>query len=372
MDGTVDVAALLPDDLWARFAGALPPADVSAQLPDDVAAILQCVVLSAASSLDNFAVGTSLGISAPKVGLSARMNLIVSLCNAVGAVLSSGLGALLGDLAPNAAAVFGASIFLWLGFGEVDSYVNDEPSPLATLAESGSPWRLAIPMTLNNLAGGVAGGLAGVGPATMGFGAVSASFGLMYIGHCIGKHSASALASSRFDPRVGAAVAFLGLGCMQFADLVGWLLSALIVAASLGSWHAWCYLAWPGKAPQHPDVVTSEGAAEGAPVETLGAPHGQLGSISETRAVMGSVPQQAPPPAPLPPASPMRTPRIPVRHFKKPKDFFSPTVTPRYPRAEQPTEFPGVHTKLRARRLLKLPPRESGGREGSLFCCVSR
>lgn len=41
-------------------------------------------------------------------------------------------------------------------------------------------------MTLNNLAGGVAGGLSGSGPLAMGFGALVASFVLMACGHWLG------------------------------------------------------------------------------------------------------------------------------------------------------------------------------------------
>jgi len=93
---------------------------------------------------------------------------------------------------------------------------------LASLAASGSALALAVPMTLNNLAGGVAGGLSGSGPLAMGFGALVASFVLMACGHWLGGWAIaggkkSALAGA--EPRVCAAAVFFSLAIAQLLGL---------------------------------------------------------------------------------------------------------------------------------------------------------
>jgi len=98
----------------------------------------------------------------------------------------------------------------------------NESSDLAKLAVSGSALALAVPMTLNNLAGGVAGGLSGSGPLGMGLGALVASFVLMASGHCLGRWASAgddkkALAGT--DPRLCAAFIFFGLATSQLLDL---------------------------------------------------------------------------------------------------------------------------------------------------------
>lgn len=48
--------------------------------------------------------------------------------------------------------------------------------------------RIAVPMTLNNLAGGAAGGAVGIDALTAGVAALMSSFSMMKFGHVIGKH----------------------------------------------------------------------------------------------------------------------------------------------------------------------------------------
>lgn len=196
-----------------------------------VESLFKCFVLSVSSSLDNFAVGTSLGVA--QNPLSIKLNAIVSFCNAVGALCSSEVGAFLGSMAPSIACLSAAAVFGWLGICEAASFRKDEASPLSSLAAAGVAWRLALPMTLNNLAGGVAGGLAGVHSLTMGFGAALASFFMMYLGYWLGRLGAEALKSSCFDPRAGAAIAFLTLAANQVASSAGWMTGLCVLCFSL-------------------------------------------------------------------------------------------------------------------------------------------
>merc|ERR1712070_1234445 len=148
--------------------------------------LTHCLSLSVASSLDNLAVGFSLGML--EAELPRQLNLIVSFCNAAGAFGSSFVGVVLGTAAPGIAGLFAAGIFGRLGFSEMSAFWNDEESVLAALALEGNAWKLALPMTLNNVAGGVAGGLAGVGPLQLTAGGFLASFALMWSGHAIGRY----------------------------------------------------------------------------------------------------------------------------------------------------------------------------------------
>lgn len=199
--------------------------------------LLQCTVLSVTSSLDNLAVGTSLGVH--RKPLDVQLNAVVSVCNAAGAVLSSQVGMLLGSSAPDLAALLAAAIFGWLGACEADSFRKNEASPLVSLATTGVAWRLALPMTLNNLAGGVAGGLAGVGPLEMGLGALIASYVLMYVGHKFGDLASAFLNSRWFDSRLAAAASFLGLCVQQLRPISDGLADVLTIVAALGLLHLW-------------------------------------------------------------------------------------------------------------------------------------
>lgn len=176
---------------------------------------MDLVFLSVSSSLDNFIVGTSLGIA--DAALPVRLNLAVSAANALGAFVSAGAGSLLGSAAPLAAGFAAGGIFLYLAYGEADGFLRQEPSALSSLALKGVAWRLALPMTLNNIAGGVAGGIAKLGPFSMGIAAFFASFALMRLGHKVGKLSQGPVAR-RIDPRCAAALLFLALAVMQIHD----------------------------------------------------------------------------------------------------------------------------------------------------------
>lgn len=169
-------------------------------------------LLSISSSLDNFIVGVSLGIR--EIMLPNRLNLIVSSANAIGAFVSAWAGVFFGGLAPLAAGLGAAAIFLYLAYGEATGYWHQEPSPMSSFAVKGVAWRIALPMTLNNIAGGFAGGIAQLGPLSMGSTAFIASFALMHSGHKVGSLGARAM-TDRLDPRCLAALAFFSLGMSQ-------------------------------------------------------------------------------------------------------------------------------------------------------------
>ena len=177
------------------------------------------VVLSLTSSTDNFVVGFGLGAS--DAALSLRMNLIVAMANALGALCSSFVGIALGQSAPAAAGILAALIFAFLGYQEFSAHAANESSPLPSLAERGEAWKLALSMTLNNLAGGVAGGLAGAKPASMGLGALVASSLLMWGGHRVGGTLRRRLsAGSSFNPQLFAGGLFVALALKQLWDLI--------------------------------------------------------------------------------------------------------------------------------------------------------
>ena len=166
-------------------------------------------VLAFSSSTDNFAVGLSVALADARLPL--RVNVIIAICNAFGALSSAAFGALLGEAAPTLAPLGAALIFLYLGWEEFSSWkAGESASPLARGAAAGMAWKLAVPMTLNNLAGGVASGVAGVSGAFAGMCALFASFSMMQGGYVLGR-VVGPWVERWIDPRV---VAFSVFGVM--------------------------------------------------------------------------------------------------------------------------------------------------------------
>ena len=184
------------------------------------------ILLACGSSTDNFAVGTSLGIS--NKSLSSSTNAIISFFNAFGAYISASGGYyLLGRLAPAYATLFAALIFSYLSIDDFNAYRhkrsdNGTDRSSSTLRmKSDSPrdaLRIAIPMTLNNIAGGAAGGAVGIGALTAGVAALLASFCMMKLGHVIGKHLMASL-ESRINTCVISGGIFASLAVMQLVQL---------------------------------------------------------------------------------------------------------------------------------------------------------
>lgn len=179
-------------------------------------------LLACGSSTDNFAVGASLGISHRP--LRATANLIISLLNAAGAFVAAAGGHLLGEVAPTLAVLFAALIFGYLAVDELIAWQRgDGAESTLSMGKSGSvnlnALRIAVPMTLNNLAGGVAGGAAGIDPRTAGTLALLASYCMMKLGHVVGEFLMLSL-GRHVDTRVVSGAIFCGLAFSQALQLL--------------------------------------------------------------------------------------------------------------------------------------------------------
>lgn len=182
---------------------------------------LEAFLLALASSTDNFMVGLSVGIT--NRSLSLGVNAFISICNATGAWLAGFGGSALGQsLPPYVSPLLSAITFGGLAFrefvdffetvrkkrklerkekenenhplSESNKYAETEIPGISNSSSSASNLdmsraiQLAFPMTLNNLAGGVAGGAIGVSPLQAGLYGLLASFLTMALGHRIGLH----------------------------------------------------------------------------------------------------------------------------------------------------------------------------------------
>ena len=179
---------------------------------------LVAAALALSSSTDNFAVGLSVELAGHE--LPRRVNAIIAVCNAFGALLSAAAGQLLSEHAPQLLpSLFAAAIFLYLGYDEFSSWRRgDVTSPLATKAAEGLAWKLALPMTLNNLAGGAAGGAVGIGPAQAFASALFASYLMCTGGSWLGQQVGARL-ERWLEPRLVAAAIFAGVAGMQMWDM---------------------------------------------------------------------------------------------------------------------------------------------------------
>ena len=170
--------------------------------------------LAISSSTDNFAVGASLGLSGLTV--SIQFNLVIASANAFGAFVAAAGGNKIGELAEGAGSWLACAVFLYLAWQEGASlWDGEDASPLLRLASEGVAMRLAVPMTLNNIAGGVAGGVVGISPQLASITAFFASFLMMLVGYISGRHMHAALRSQRIDVRLLSCSTFGILAYMQ-------------------------------------------------------------------------------------------------------------------------------------------------------------
>ena len=168
---------------------------------------LYYILISVGSSTDNFSVGLSVGLSkGDKLPFFA--NLTISICNALGAYVSSGIGSqidrvlspFLGESSIAVTYFIAGVAFFYLAYEEYTQFVlkrklqkewkkeNKGYPPIEEhQLDMWSVFKLAIPMTLNNVAGGVAGGSTGMVPEKYCLAAFIASFTLMQIGFMLGK-----------------------------------------------------------------------------------------------------------------------------------------------------------------------------------------
>lgn len=156
---------------------------------------LEAFLLSLASSTDNFMVGLSVGISQRQLGLDA--NVVISACNAAGAGVAGYLGGSLQQHLPVYLAPLMAGIAFGILAGQefaafyhgVKGATKEEPvesKKSDKQLDFSRAMQLAIPMTLNNLAGGIAGGAVGVTPLQATCYGFLASFLTMTMGYLVG------------------------------------------------------------------------------------------------------------------------------------------------------------------------------------------
>ena len=211
----------------------------------DIRYHLDALLLSIASSTDNFTVGVSTGVvvnrhrhdhqhrgsNITKDDLPIWVNASISVSNALGALVAGFVGAsvrssqqiILPSSSASAAAaatlapsMLAAVAFGYLAIQELVSYLQakrkdqekssskkKETKPIFRPKRHLHQWtfadvaKLALPMTLNNLAGGVAGGAAGISPWINCIFAFLSSFLMMLVGFRIGKKLGNSLP---FDP----------------------------------------------------------------------------------------------------------------------------------------------------------------------------
>lgn len=141
------------------------------------------ILIAAASSTDNFLVGISVGLSAHRNngGRSIR-GLIwgIAICNAITALATVRFGEQIGTVFSPALQNSAAGlVFLSLAWHEVRGGTDRAEAKNKNASWQLSQWtllvQLAIPMSLNNMAGGVASGVAGVSASLASFYALLAS-----------------------------------------------------------------------------------------------------------------------------------------------------------------------------------------------------
>ncbi|CAJ1966362.1 unnamed protein product [Cylindrotheca closterium] len=176
-------------------------------------------ILALASSTDNFTVGFSIGIRRKHLGRWA--NALISLCNGLGAFLAVFGGRVIMEFLPSFANVVAALMFGVLGTVEIVSYCFNNGNETTTSSSVGAMTfaqviQLSVPMTLNNLAGGAAGGAMGLSPGISGFYAVVASYVMMHFGHMAGYR----LSSTKLpvDPSLVSGVLLLVLCLLTILD----------------------------------------------------------------------------------------------------------------------------------------------------------
>ncbi|CAB9526599.1 expressed unknown protein [Seminavis robusta] len=162
-------------------------------------------LLAVASSTDNFLVGVSSGLSTPAPSTGEfldnhffRVNFVVALCNASGTLLATYLGDTLRTLPEILLKKLAAAVST---SSSPESYrINfSVPSFLAAVAFAFLAWKEfhdgdgkdevdnkgTLPMTLNNLAGGVAAGVMGISILEATAYAFVVSLGSMSLGHSL-------------------------------------------------------------------------------------------------------------------------------------------------------------------------------------------
>jgi len=170
----------------------------------------QALCIAAASSTDNFLVGLALGTELQYSEQSSSSSqqhpphaLVwgIAASNAVGCYLATATGSAVLQNSAGIQHVVAGTAFAYLGYKEYSSCADDSAAPAnGAVPQQGQQnggqepqrhlpptfWQLALPMTLNNLAGGVASGVAGLSSLTATSYAFLISAIFMYAGLSLG------------------------------------------------------------------------------------------------------------------------------------------------------------------------------------------
>jgi putative Mn2+ efflux pump MntP len=155
----------------------------------------QALVLAFASSTDNFLVGLCTGCTGKPLPVAVLWG--IAICNAAGSLVATAGGAFCANTLHAtaqlqyglAAAAFG--YLAWIEYKELPASTTTTSKPNQTGSSSSSSRQqaslsLALPMTLNNLAGGVAGGVVGLSAVTASLYALFVSVITMWVGYRLG------------------------------------------------------------------------------------------------------------------------------------------------------------------------------------------
>jgi len=178
---------------------------------------LPYILLATGASVDNAAIGVSLGIS--KLSFSLFLNGTVGACNALGTLVSSHCGAYMKGLSPEFTLGIAGVIFFYLGAREIRSWYTSRQSPLLRVVPKRLLVYLAATTTLNNLACGFAGGAAGLDPMNLSASVLVVSVILMSLGHMLGNKLGRA---SKVDSRLISGGIFVLLACFSFLEILDW------------------------------------------------------------------------------------------------------------------------------------------------------
>jgi putative Mn2+ efflux pump MntP len=199
--------------------------------------IVYAFLLALASSTDNFCLGFGMGLT--KRPLRVSTNVLISFCNSLGAYVAASWGTVASSFSMLASlAFFGLAVQEYISNGDNVPVLNDSGGPegAGTPSNPGnhdgynskskpppeqrdaSPV-MAIPMTLNNLVGGVAGGMVGITPGVALLSALVASYTTMAVGHELGKRTSSTVAETyHLKPSRLSATLFALLGLFSLVD----------------------------------------------------------------------------------------------------------------------------------------------------------
>lgn len=148
--------------------------------------------LALAASTDNFLVGLSEGLG--RRVISQKVLWGIAIANAIGGSISSASGNLVNSfISVRHQFLLTAIAFGWLGIQEYREFSFSAKNASNRRRETAS-LALAAPMTLNNIAGGVTGGIIGISPLWGFFYSLIISVITMWAGYrlgCVGKSSAS-------------------------------------------------------------------------------------------------------------------------------------------------------------------------------------